>query len=199
MLCDIYDTIYHTDTMSPSWHVTDICHPHWFQLSHWHHLPPRLTFHTETACHSHNICHTHTPAAVISFHTDSICHTDICHTELLPHCISHIEYLPHHLHQPQWPHLPHYLHWHSNIISTLMPSVTLTSSATLMPLLGELQTKKLKSHLMRTQSFKVLPLKPGVGQYIAMHATLTARDFFVANFYPFSPSPAFFSKPFFLC
>ena len=25
-------------------------------------------------------------------------------------------------------------------------------------------------------------LKPGVGQYIAMHATLTARDFFLANF-----------------
>ena len=34
---------------------------------------------------------------------------------------------------------------------------------------------------MRTQSLKVLPLKPGVGQYIAMHATLTARDFFLAN------------------
>ena len=26
----------------------------------------------------------------------------------------------------------------------------------------------------------VLPLKPGVGQYIAIHATLTARDFFLA-------------------
>ena len=33
-----------------------------------------------------------------------------------------------------------------------------------------------------TESLKVLPLKPGVGQYIAMHATLTARDFFLANF-----------------
>ena len=30
---------------------------------------------------------------------------------------------------------------------------------------------------------KVLPLKPGVGQYIAMHTTLTARDFFLAIFY----------------
>ena len=29
----------------------------------------------------------------------------------------------------------------------------------------------------------VLPLKPGVGQYIAIHATLTARDFFLAYFY----------------
>ena len=41
---------------------------------------------------------------------------------------------------------------------------------------------------MRTQSLKVLPLlKPGVGQYIAMHATLTSRDFFLANFYPSGP------------
>ena len=38
---------------------------------------------------------------------------------------------------------------------------------------------------MRTQSLNVLPLKPGVGEYIAVHATLTARDFFLANFYPF--------------
>ena len=30
---------------------------------------------------------------------------------------------------------------------------------------------------MRTQSLDVLPLKPGVGQYIAINATLTARDF----------------------
>ena len=30
----------------------------------------------------------------------------------------------------------------------------------------------------------VLHLKPGVGQYIAIHATLTARDFFLAYFYP---------------
>ena len=44
--------------------------------------------------------------------------------------------------------------------------------------------QKLKSHLLRTQSLKVLPLKPGVGQYIALHATLTARYFFLANLYP---------------
>ena len=67
------------------------------------------------------------------------------------------------------------------------------------PRSGELRTQKLKSHLMRTQSLKVLLLKPGVGQYIAMHATLTARDFFLANFYPsgsftfiFFNSPEFF-------
>ena len=37
---------------------------------------------------------------------------------------------------------------------------------------GELRTQILKSHLVRTQSCNVLPLKPGVGQYIAIHATL---------------------------
>ena len=46
---------------------------------------------------------------------------------------------------------------------------------------------ELKSHLLRTQSLNVLPLKPVVGQYIAIHATLTARDFFLANFYPAGP------------
>ena len=55
---------------------------------------------------------------------------------------------------------------------------------------------EIKSHLLRTQSLKVLPLKPGVGQYMAMHAMLTARDFFLANFYPFDPFTGccFFSK-----
>ena len=51
---------------------------------------------------------------------------------------------------------------------------------------GELRTQKLKSHLVRTQSLNVLPFKPGVGQYIVIHATLTARDFFFAYFYPSS-------------
>ena len=60
---------------------------------------------------------------------------------------------------------------------------------------GELRTQKLKSHLMRTQSLKVLPLKPGVGQHIAMHATLTARDFFLANFYPSGSFACIFPKP----
>ena len=52
---------------------------------------------------------------------------------------------------------------------------------------GELRTQKLKSHLLRTQSLKVLALKPGVRQYIAIYATLTARNFFLANFYPSDP------------
>ena len=52
------------------------------------------------------------------------------------------------------------------------------------------------------QSLKVLPLRPGVGQYTAIHATLTARDFFLANFYPSGPLHCIFSKTspeFFLC
>ena len=65
-----------------------------------------------------------------------------------------------------------------------------------------MRTQKLKSHLMRIQSLKVLPLNAGVGQYIAMYATLTARDFFFANFYPSGPFTCIFSKTspeFFLC
>ena len=54
--------------------------------------------------------------------------------------------------------------------------------------------QKLKSHLIRTQSLNVLPLKPGVGQYIAMHAMLTARDIFLANFYLSGPFTCIFSK-----
>ena len=67
---------------------------------------------------------------------------------------------------------------------------------------GELRAQKLKSHPKRTQSLRVLPLKSGVGQYIAMHARLTARDFFLPSFYSFSPFTCIFSKPspkFFLC
>ena len=65
----------------------------------------------------------------------------------------------------------------------------------LSPRSGELRTQKLKSHLVRTQSLNILPLKPGVGQYIAIHATLTARDFFLAHFYSSGPFTCIFSKP----
>ena len=70
-----------------------------------------------------------------------------------------------------------------------------------LPRSGELRTQKLKSNLVRTQSLNVLPLKSGVDQYIAMHVTLTARDFFLAYMYPSGPSPAFFTNlsRFFLC
>ena len=47
-----------------------------------------------------------------------------------------------------------------------------------------------------------VPLNPGVGQYIVMHATLTAKDFFLFNFYLSSPFTCIFSKTsleFFLC
>ena len=50
-------------------------------------------------------------------------------------------------------------------------------------------------HLMRTQGLKVLPLKPEIGQYIAMHARLTARGFFLlistfrSNHLHFFPKP----------
>ena len=67
---------------------------------------------------------------------------------------------------------------------------------------GELRTQKLKSHLVRTQSLNGLSLKPGVGQYIAIHATLTARDFSLAYFSPSSPFTCIVSKTspdFFLC
>ena len=40
----------------------------------------------------------------------------------------------------------------------------------------------------------VLLLKPGVGQYIAIYATLTARDFSLAYFYPSGPFTCSFCK-----
>ena len=60
------------------------------------------------------------------------------------------------------------------------------------PRSGVLRTQKLKSHPVRAQSLNILPSKPGVGQYIAMHATLTARDFFLAYFYTSGPFNCFF-------
>ena len=65
------------------------------------------------------------------------------------------------------------------------------------PCCGELQMQKLK-----VPSVEVLPLKPGVGQHIAIHATLIARGVFLAYFYPLSPFTCIFSKTsyqFFLC
>ena len=62
------------------------------------------------------------------------------------------------------------------------------------PRVGELRTQKLKSHLVRTQSLNVLSVKPGVGQYIAIHATLTAMNFFLAYFYPSGSFTCIFSK-----
>ena len=57
---------------------------------------------------------------------------------------------------------------------------------------GELRTQKLKFHLVTTQSLNVLPLKPGVCQYIARHARFTARDFFLAYFCTSGPFTCIF-------
>ena len=45
---------------------------------------------------------------------------------------------------------------------------------------------------MRTQSLKVLHLKRGVGQYLAIHASLTASEFFLISTLPVHSSA--FSK-----
>ena len=63
-----------------------------------------------------------------------------------------------------------------------------------LPHSGVLRTQKLKSHQVRTQSLNVLPVKPGIGQDIAMHAMLTARNFFLPYFYLFNPFTCIFSK-----
>ena len=57
---------------------------------------------------------------------------------------------------------------------------------------GENTELKRSPHLVRAQSFNVLPLKSGVGQYIAIHVTLTARDFFFAYFYSSGPFTCIF-------
>ena len=47
-----------------------------------------------------------------------------------------------------------------------------------------------------------VPLKPGVGQYIAVHAAVTARDSFLTNFCTSGPFTCIFSKTppeFFMC
>ena len=56
-----------------------------------------------------------------------------------------------------------------------------------------LQIQKLKTHLWRIHSLKVLPLKPGVGQNIAMYVSSTARDFFLELIYLPGPFTFIFS------
>ena len=87
---------------------------------------------------------------------------------------------------------PTYLGQH--FIFILSPVNNIRHQTSHVPRSGELRTQKLKSHLVRTQSLNVLPLKPGVGQNIAIHATLTARDFFLAYFYTSGPFTCIFSK-----
>ena len=56
--------------------------------------------------------------------------------------------------------------------------------------------QKLKTNnLLRTQSSKILLLKPGVGQNIFLHASPTARDFFLELISALLVhSPAFFQN-----
>ena len=61
---------------------------------------------------------------------------------------------------------------------------------------------KIKVSSVENTELKGSPLKPGAGQYIAIRATLTASDFFLANFYLSGPFTRIFSKTspeFFLC
>ena len=65
--------------------------------------------------------------------------------------------------------------------SSLSLSPTLSLSLTLSPLFFFI------GYVLFYPFVKVLPLKPDVGQYIAIHDTLTASDFFLVYFYPSSP------------
>ena len=64
-------------------------------------------------------------------------------------------------------------------------------------------TARLEQIIAKEQArSNVLPLKPGVGHYVAMHASPTARDFILANFYPPGPFTRIFpnlSQVFFSC
>ena len=76
----------------------------------------------------------------------------------------------------------------------LIYCIRISLSTFSVPPSGDMRTQKLKSHLLRTQRFKVLPLKPEVGQCIAISAMLTDRDFFVARFYPSGLLTCIFSR-----
>ena len=62
------------------------------------------------------------------------------------------------------------------------------------PRSGELRTQKWKTHLLRTPSLMGLPLEPWVAQCRAIYATLIAKNFFLANFYPHGPFICIFSE-----
>ena len=62
------------------------------------------------------------------------------------------------------------------------------------PRSGELRTQKLKSHLVRTQSLNVLPVKPGVSQYKPyMLRLLPGISSLLISTFP-AHSPAFFQN-----
>ena len=71
----------------------------------------------------------------------------------------------------------------------------LVGNSTTTPKCGTGDTEIEDPHLLTTQNSKIPPLKPGALPYIAMHATPTARNFFLANFYSSGPFTClFFSK-----
>ena len=80
------------------------------------------------------------------------------------------------------------------ICRTLCLCLCLSLSLSLSPPQWGAADAEKKSRLVRTQSLNVFPLKPKVGQYIAIHASLPARNFFPAYFYPSSPFTCIFSK-----
>ena len=59
---------------------------------------------------------------------------------------------------------------------------------------GQLRTQKLKSHLMRTQSVKVFPLKIGSRSVYCHACYANCRESFLANFYPSGPFTRIFPK-----
>ena len=86
--------------------------------------------------------------------------------------------------------------WRPSFVVGRLTVVPMAEDMPMGPRRGELRTQKLKSRLRRTQSLKVLPLKPGVGQYIAIRAALTARDVFLAIIYPSGPFTCIFPQNF---
>ena len=76
----------------------------------------------------------------------------------------------------------------------LHPLASFLSSFFFFPCSGELQTQKLRSHLLRTPNSKLFRLKPGVSQYTAMFSKPTARNFFLANIYLPGPVTFIFSQ-----
>ena len=108
-----------------------------------------------------------------------------CHISMHGHCMFCLSYM-----SSAALYRGFFSFFHAFSLDYLNGSITLTTSA-----FWELRTQKSKSHLVKKQSLNILPLKPGVGQYIAIHATLTARDFFLAHFYSSGPFTCIFSKP----
>ena len=92
-------------------------------------------------------------------------------------------------------------HYHFYCFCTELFFYEPTAFAT--PRSGEIRTQKLKSHLVRTQSLIVLPLKSGVGQCMATHCYTYCHGFLPRLFLPFRSIHLHFfknlSRYFFLC